>query len=494
MRIGSQLPRVEYRPPGAVDTLAEDAILLWELTGLTLDPWQEHILDVACSVDAEGKWTAFEVGLEAPRQNGKTAAAEAMMLTALFFWDAQEVLYSAHEFKTAVKTFRRLERLVRNTPVLMAQVETIRYGNDDKSIVLKDGSVLQFVARSGGSGRGFSSDMVFLDEAYNLSSEMMAASMPMMSAKSMDGNPQIWFLSSAGMVGSHYLNGVRKRALAGGEEALAWMEWSSPKGTKAEDVDAWYEANPALGIRISEKFVRNELSSFRSDPELGELAWLRERLGIRESVDGEQFFDMDRWQLCADPNAKPVLDRFAFALDVPPDRSVATISMVALLPNGDVHVEMIDRDEGTSWAPRRLRELQDAHGPKFVVVDAKSAAAALLGDLRAEGVRVKHIAPADYAAAAAQIFDMVHPSEVDADRDRPVLVHIDQKELTDAVAAAVPRYIGDGAYLWSRKNIKTDISPLVGVTLALAGLQQTRRKQQRELSGRKPRRKAVMVG
>ena len=89
---------------------------------------------------------------------------------------------------------------------------------------------------------------------------------------------------------------------------------------------------------------------------------------------------------------------------------------------------------------------------------------------------------------------MVHPSEVDADRDRPVLVHIDQKELTDAVAAAVPRYIGDGAYLWSRKNIKTDISPLVGVTLALAGLQQTRRKQQRELSGRKPRRKAVMVG
>lgn len=494
MRIGSQVPRVEYVPPGRVDSLAEDPILLWELAGMSLDLWQEHILDVGCSVGADGKWTAFEVGLEAPRQNGKTGSLEALMLAAMFAWDAKEVIYSAHEFKTTVKTFRRIERLVRSTPVFMQQVERIRYGNDSKSIELKDGTVLQFMARSGNAGRGFSADLVILDEAYNLSTEMIAATVPAMAARSIDGNPQIWYLSSAGMVGSSTLNGVRDRAMAGNEESLAWMEWSAPKGADPEDVDAWYVSNPALGIRISEKFVRSELASFRSDTELGEAAWMRERLGIREKLDNETFFNLDSWALARDPYAVPS-EVLAFAIDVPPSRDVANIGMVSLLPNGDVMVELVDRAPGTAWVPQRMKELQERHHPQATIVDARSAAAALESDLRGHGVAFKFVSTNDYTSAAGQIFDMVHPRDEDTDEDRPRLVHIGQDELDTAVQAAKPRYLGDGsAFLWQRKNITQDISPLVAVTLALAGLQRARRKQQRSQRGPSRRRKVVVMG
>lgn len=494
MRIGSQIPRVEYIPPGAVETLADDPILLWNVCGLELDPWQEYILQQACALGEDGKWSAFEVGLEAPRQNGKTGAVEALLLAALFMWDTQEIIYSAHEFKTTVKTFRRLERIIRSTPSLMAEVARIRYGNDNKSIELHDGTVLNFVARGSGSGRGFSADLVILDEAYNLSTDMMAATLPAMAARSIDGNPQIWYLSSAGKAGSEVLNGVRKRATEGKEESLLWLEWSSPKGTDPDDVEAWYQANPALGIRISEKYVRSELASFRSDPDLGEIAWMRERLGIREGLGDETFFDMDSWALARDPLARPS-EVLAFAIDVPPSRDVANIGMVSLLPNGDVMVELVDREAGTAWVPKRMKELQARHKPQATILDARSAAAALESDLRGHGVNFRFVSTSDYTAAAGQIFDMVHPQIEEPDEDRPRLVHIGQEELTNAVEAAKPRYLGEGsAFLWNRKNVTHDISPLVAVTLALAGLQRARRKQQRANRGAAQRRKVVVMG
>lgn len=493
-RIGSQTPRVEYIPPGAVNTLADDPIALWEIAGLSLDEWQEYILEVGCSVGADGKWAAFEVGLEVPRQNGKTASLEALMLAALFLWDAKEIIYSAHEFKTTIKTFNRLERLIRTTPQLYAEVRQIRYGNDQKCVELHDGTLLQFLTRSGNASRGFSADLVILDEAYNLSPDMISATIPTMAARSVDGNPQVWYLSSAGMVSSETLNGIRARALAGKSDSLAWLEWSAPKGTKPDDVDAWYVANPALGIRISPKFVRNELESFRSNPEKGEEGWLRERLGIRESVDGETFFDMDRWALARDPGARPS-QVLAFAIDVPPSRDVTSITMASLLPNGDVMVELVDRRDGTAWVPQRMAQLEERHEPLTTIVDAKSAAASLLPDLKGQGVRVSHVSVADYAAAAGQLYDMVHPAEADLGADRPQLVHLGQEELDTAIEALKPRYLGDGSsFLWQRKNILIDISPAVGITLALAGLQRARRRQQRELSGKKRRRKVVVMG
>jgi hypothetical protein len=125
-----------------------------------LDDWQRHILSVALGERSDGKWAAFEVGLIVGRQNGKGAVLEARELAGLFLFGEQLILHSAHEFKTAQEAFRRVLALVQNTPDLERLVSRVRTSHGEEGIELRSGARLRFVARSTGSGRGFSGDVV----------------------------------------------------------------------------------------------------------------------------------------------------------------------------------------------------------------------------------------------------------------------------------------------------------------------------------------------
>ena len=56
------------------------------MAGLVLDPWQELVVDGAHGVREDGKWAAFEVGVNVPRQNGKGGILEARALAGLFLF------------------------------------------------------------------------------------------------------------------------------------------------------------------------------------------------------------------------------------------------------------------------------------------------------------------------------------------------------------------------------------------------------------------------
>jgi phage terminase large subunit-like protein len=47
------------------------------MAGLELDPWQQFVIHNALGERPDGKWAAFEVGVEVPRQNGKGGLLEA---------------------------------------------------------------------------------------------------------------------------------------------------------------------------------------------------------------------------------------------------------------------------------------------------------------------------------------------------------------------------------------------------------------------------------
>src|SRR5690606_4998206 len=103
------------------------------------------------------------------------------------------------------------------------------------------------------------------------------------------------------------------------------------------DPDVWARANPALGIRISEEFVRREREA------LGDEEFARERLGIWVDIDdlAEHVIDPDDWAGCREP-ASRLSGPVAFSFDVAPDRSSASIgaagvSVLAARP----HVEVV---------------------------------------------------------------------------------------------------------------------------------------------------------
>lgn len=457
--LGTREPR--YRSvPRVRNGLGEDAVDLADLAGLVLDPWQADVLDGTLRTRPSGRWASFEVGLVVPRQNGKGSILEARELHGLFCEpDTRLILHSAHEFKTAKEAFRRIVSLIEGTPRLLKLVDHIRYTTGEEGIELKDGSRLKFVARSSGSGRGFSGDIVILDEAYNLSEDMMAALLPTMSARP---NPQIWYTSSAPLPTevSNVLRRLCRRGRKRGGGALAYFEWCArhdprrPRRVDLDDRGNWADANPGLGVRLSEEFTELERLALSDED------FARERLGVYEdNEDGDQWpvIPEDDWSACLGAEGARPAEPAAIAFDIPPDRSSGSIGCAAP-GDGDVAwVDVLDHAQGTGWMVDRLVALKHRYRSAVFCCDATGPAGSLLDPLEKAGVkRVKALSTREHQQACGGFYDAAVERK---------LRHLGRRELNAAVAGAEKRTVGD-SWLWSRKDSSVDISPLVAVTLA----------------------------
>jgi hypothetical protein len=478
-------PRIK-RAPERRGFIADEVAKRTATVGLTLDDWQADILRDALSVTMGGMWKTPRVAVSVPRQNGKGGVIESIELGFLLgaFPDAELLVHSAHEFKTAKNGFNRIYSLLRRHPGLYAMTEAppsarrridVKTANAQESITFIDRDKgiersIKFFARSKNSGRGFSADLLILDEAQELSEQTWAAIMPVISARP---NPQIWLF---GTPPDETMNGevftrMRENALAERDDRLAYFEWSADKDDPIDDPDVWRRANPACPARISEQTIRDE---YLNAPEE---TFCRERLGMWDGQASISVIPEDTWAALAgetDPEGRVV-----FAVDVSPDRTRASIGVAGYLADGRVMVQAIENRKGTGWIVPRLVELTTRWSYSAVVIDSAGAAASLLPDLkRAKVRRVQVISTRDVVAACGGFYDLAMNNG---------LSHPDQPVLNEALASARKRPLGD-AWAWHRKVTATDITPLVAVTFAAYGLSL---KPQRT-GDSKPRRVVVM--
>jgi hypothetical protein len=441
---GAQRPRVSSAPASATSAGTETAELAAS-AGLILDDWQRHILDIALGERPDGKWSAFEVGLIVGRQNGKGAVLEARELAGLFLFGEQLILHSAHEFKTAQEAFRRVLALVQNTPDLERLVARVRTSHGEEGIELRSGARLRFVARSTGSGRGFSGDVVILDEAYNLPASAMGALLPTMAARP---NPQVWYASSAGKEDSEVLARVRDRGAEGKSGRLAYFEWSAPPDADLDDPQGWAAANPGLGIRIGRDFVEAERSA------LPEVEFARERLGIWADGRTDAAIDAALWRDLVDVESQ---DRspVAFGVEINQERTKASITAAIRRADGLVQLESIDYRPGVGWLVDRLAALNADWQPIGIVINPAAPAGSLIPGLQAVGIEPVLVTGREEVQACGAFFDALV--------DRRIR-HGNQGALNIAVEQATKRPVGD-AWVWHRRS-KADIGPLNGATLA----------------------------
>jgi len=324
-----------------------------------LDPWQRLVLDDILGVRDDGMWAAFETCTVVQRQNGKGAIIEAIELAGLFLLGEYLILHSAHEYKTAQEAFLRIKALIEGCPDLSRHVKVIREANGEQQVILMSGARLRFVARSKGSGRGFSGQRNILDESFALTRTQLAALLPTMSAQQ---NPQMNLFSTvpdadtAPVPEEAVLPMVHERAVAALESGrpgrLAYHDWSAPRGVDPTDPQWWYETNPALGIRIAEDYVAAEAAA------LGERKFGTERLGIWDDPKGLAWLVIPEvdWLAASDPDSA-ALDPVGFAVVLSTDRQWASICAAGAREDGLLHVTVVDRREGTGWVIPRLREL-----------------------------------------------------------------------------------------------------------------------------------------
>lgn len=475
-------PRVRSVPAYSF-TSGVEAVELAESAGLVADPWQrDAVYDILAENDS-GKWCAFESALILPRQNGKGAVLEIVDLADLFLFSAGQrdflSIHTAHEFKTAQEAFRRLLFWIDNNDWLRKKVHRVRTSHGEEGVELISGARLRFLARSNGSGRGFSADRLVYDEAYDLPEETVAASLPTMSARP---NPSLLYTSSAPLDGvkGAVLRRVMRRGrcepevktdpVPDADPNLCYIEFSADPKADIDDEASWRAANPAVASgRMTVEFIAKERNA------LSEVAFARERLGILDESTGSTVMDMQVWASRGD-TLSSVLDPVCFAVDVNPDASFASIAVAGARADGAVHVEVVERRRGTGWVVDRVEDLVSKWDVKSVTLDAIGPAGLLLPAFSERGIHVDVVSMREYGHACALFKQNV---------DEGVLWHKEQSGLTAALEAARKRDLDRDAGLWAwHRRDSTDITPLVASTLAVfAHARTSGKKSEPESSG-----------
>ncbi len=463
-------PRVRSVPEHSFSS-GPEAVELAASAGLVLDPWQALAVDDVLAEDERGKWAAFESGLLIPRQNGKGAILECIELADLFLFSSGQpdflVIHTAHEFKTAQEAFRRVLFLVENNDWLRKKVARVRTSHGEEGLELLTGQRLRFLARSGGSGRGFSADRLIYDEAYELSEESVAASLPTMSARK---NPHVTYTSSAALDKSRVLRSVMARGRLEDERepdpGLCYIEFSADPRADLDDHEQWRLANPAMGYRIREEFVAKERAAM-SDVTFG-----RERLGIVDESKTSTVIDMQMWATAEDNESPFPRDPICFAIDIGPDGTHTSIAVAGAHPDGRIQTEVVDRRKGRGWVVDRIEELREKWHPASIVFDPKGPVGSLKSEFDVAGIPYVQISYEEHAQACGLFKSLVE--NVEEGVNKPKVVHPFQPGLTAALEAARKRPAGDaGAWLWNRRD-DTDISQLVAVTLAVFAYSRTK--------------------
>lgn len=452
--------------------------------GLTPDPWQVLVLQDWMTKTTAGKWVHPRCGLSVPRQNGKSLLLELRIIYGLVFLQ-EKILFASHEVRSSDQIFNRLTAFFENPkhPELTALLKKngIRRANGQQGIHLENGGSVQFIARTKGGGRGFTVDVLVLDESQILGGEAYAALLPTTSAAPQQ-NPQVILVGTPpsdtadGSVFTKFRASAREET--GG--SVSWIEYAAEPGDDPDDENVWRASNPSLASgRLDLETIRGERGSFPED------IFYRERLGVWGSADAGSIIAVDVWNGLWDENSSPERG-LVLAVDMAPNRGITTLviaGMTGTEENPKIHIEGIENKAGTGWVLSRIIQLTRSHPIKTVVIDAAGPAATLIDDLRKARVKVVTTQARDMAIACGQFLDAVHES---------TLVHLNQPYLNIAVAQARRRKLGD-AFAWARSSATADITPLVAATLALWGVKNSKVKKSKDKTATTSRRKVAIL-
>lgn len=455
--------------------------------GIPRDAEQRRDIDCLASYGVGGRWLTLETAIIEGRQNGKTKAVLlSIALADLFIFNLEpdRIVWTAHLMKTTLDTFGRVVQLVDENPLLSCRVREIKKTKTEESVILMDGSRMDFMARQAGSGRGLSGKRLVFDEALFLTATVMGSLIPVLSSRD---NPQINYGSSSGKKESDHLRALQRRGRRLSDPSLIMVEYRAPGGWDAPgcrngtqcshlhgEVDGcvmdnetyWRMANHAIGAgRMRIEFIRSERRSLCQTPE-GVLEFGRERMGWEEL--GGTSLDPDRipenlWLAQADP-ASGITGPVVFSVDMPPSASHTSIGVAGRREDGSIHFGLVAYGRGSHWVAERLSGLVRDHETLCPVMWQPSApVGALRTELRDAGIEMRDVSPQDYAEACGAMKKHI----IDGDA-----FHGGTEILDTAFAASERRVLVEGGWVFGRRKSAGDISPLVSVVLAVLGVDQ----------------------
>lgn len=460
----SEVARHVVIPKGIVTTAWPRVVAQCAEMGVEFDPWQHGIGSIALGKRKDGKYAATVGGivLSIPRQVGKTFLVGMIVIALCVLFPGMTVLWTAHRTRTATKTFGSLRGMVRRKKI-WPHIRAIRAANGEQEIAFQNGSVIMFGAREQGFGRGFDQvDIEVFDEAQILGEKALEDMVPATNASTHPAGALLFFMGTPPRPtdpGEEFTN-RRDKALAGKAPNMAYVELSADEDADPDDHEQWAKANPSFPHRTPVESMERMRENLTDDD-----SYKREALGIWDPVGSSRVIDEQTWKDAGDP-ASMAIERLTIAIDVPPDRSVASVGLAGQRADGRWHVELDEQRKGVDWVIPWVKTRATKNRLHAVVVDEMSGLVEKRRDrhyLIGTDILVT-LAGAegrDMAIACAKYFDGIYDGSV---------FHTDQPQVNVALSVATKRPLA-GGWAWNRKDAASDISPVVAQTLALWGAQ-----------------------
>lgn len=447
MRIGNQEPTKSKIIPFDV-TKSDEAIEIYRKSQRDVYEWQEALLQPMLALNTDNLWVHMKFGLAVPRQNGKNEVVAIRELYGLY--NGEKLLHTAHRTTTSATAFNRL--------LAIMDEMGLEEGNDynkikaigRESIELFDGGFINFRTRTSTGGLGESYDTLIIDEAQEYTSDQESALKYTIAASP---NPQTILIGtpptpvSSGTV----FTSLRKQALEDAMEDIGWAEWSVEEQSDTRDVDLWYQTNPSLGLRLTERTIRSEVGD-------DDLDFNVQRLGLWIKYNQKSAISQNEWEELKVDKLPKLKGKLFVGIKYGHDGTNAAMSIAVKTENSDIFVESIDCQsirQGNAWIIAFLREAD----VQEIVIDGASGQNILASEIKDARIK-KPILPTVKEIIVAN-------STFEQGLFQQTIKHKGQPSLSQVVTNCDKRNIGSsGGFGYSSQIEENDISLLDSVILA----------------------------
>lgn len=492
MILGCETPRIYTKPKReltpetthgfAAIAFAEDVL------GVRLFPWQRwlllHALELEECDDGAIRYRYRFVVVTVARQSGKTMLMLILALWHIYALDSPTVIGTAQDLANAEKAWGEAVEWAQSDEELGDLIEKVNQGHP-KFMKLVTGCQYRVAAASRRGGRGFSGDLILLDELREHQTwDSWSAVTNTMNARP---QAQAWALTNAGDALSIVLRYLRAQAhrelgwpdgdadseiLEGldeemqeyleknaDEQVLGWFEWSAAPAAKRTDRGAWAQANPSMNhVDIVENCVTERAISAAmrtNPPSQFEIEVLCRWVTMAEAGP----FPEGSWRETLDNAAKPAEDSLRIVcLAMSWNRTKCYIARAAKDADG-VPVAGIAADRtGTDWVIPWLIENRENYSG--IVIQANGAPeTALMDDIT--NARLPDGNPAnlpilpwagpELGSATGVVFDRL---------DKRKIRHLSHPGLDAAATSASVKVLSQGAWVIDLATSPTDAAPL----------------------------------
>lgn len=472
-RRGRQDPTLGFTLP-YTKTRGQEAIDIYNGSGRTAQEWQEKLIFDMLATDEDGIWIHSRFGYSVPRQNGKN---EVVAIREIFgLMNGESILHTAHRTSTSRAAWERLILLLEAMGIQEERASNpvgYRSGKSkgQEHIFLNKelgGGRIQFRTRTTTGGLGETFDLLVIDEAQEYQDDQESALKYTIVSSD---NPQTILL---GTPPTTYSSGTkfpeyRKRTLCGEMKHAGWAEWSVEERTDMNDVDSWYETNPSLGYKLTERAIEDEIGDDEVDFNI-------QRLGLWITYNQKSVISKNEWLELQTDTLPTIKGLLCVGIKFNRDGSSSAMSIAGQTDDGKLFVETIGcrtMRDGVDWIINFLKCLEGNYSK--VVADGANGQEILVQAMKDAKLK-KPILPTTKDCIDAN-------ARFEQNLFKKNIVHMEQPSVLDIVTNCDKRPIGSaGGFGYKSIKLNADVSILDSMIYALWGLEEFKEKKVQRIS------------